>query len=240
MKYHLKAPLFFLLFFMVTLAGMETALSGEAPAATFHNIRPAGTPGISGGAEMARMQSAASRLNMRRGFEDWFPGTIYRGLFDTRGSIETINFNQDATNNSGQFHIPPDPIGAAGPNHVVNVVNTSIEWYTKAGVQQNSQSLSSFFAPLTPLTNTFDPKVIYDQYEGRFVVVTLEVTDMANGDPANTSRILVAVSDDNDPNGTWYFHSENSMLNFFNPNLGGNFDHWADYPGFAVDNQAVY
>ncbi len=55
-------------------------------------------------------------------------------------TIEGINFGEDGTN-SGLLHIPPDPIGAAGPNHVVSVVNTSIEWHTKAGVQQNSQRL---------------------------------------------------------------------------------------------------
>ena len=59
-------------------------------------------------------------------------------------SIEGIDFDQDAAN-SGFYHIPPDPIGAAGPSHVVSVVNTSIEWHTKAGVQQSSQSLSAFF-----------------------------------------------------------------------------------------------
>ncbi|NIL95676.1 MAG: hypothetical protein GTO62_00645, partial [Planctomycetales bacterium] len=60
-------------------------------------------------------------------------------------------------------------------------------WHTKAGVQQNSQSLSSFFSSLSPATDTFDPKVIYDQYNDRFVVVTLEQTDTAFGDPADTS-----------------------------------------------------
>jgi len=124
-------------------------------------------------------------------------------------------------------YIPPDPIAAAGPNHVVSVVNCEIEWYTKAGTFQNRQGLETFFSALTPLTDTFDPKVIYDQYAYRFVVVTLERT-------ASTSRILLAVSANADPNGTWYYQAINSRVN-----IGGNW-YWADYPGFAVDNQAVY
>ncbi len=56
-------------------------------------------------------------------------------------TVEGINFNEDAVNNGGTAHIPPDPMGAAGPDHLVSVVNTSIEWHTKAGAQQNSQSL---------------------------------------------------------------------------------------------------
>src|SRR6266508_6022452 len=81
-------------------------------------------------------------------------------------TIEGINFDEDAAN-GGFFHIPPDPHGAAGPGHVVSIVNTSIEWFTKAGVAQNSQRLGknatthvgSFFASLTPVNPTFDPKV---------------------------------------------------------------------------------
>ncbi len=90
--------------------------------------------------------------------------------------------------------------------------------------------VGSFFAPLAPVNRLFDPKAIYDQYAGRFLVVALERQDP----PSNTSRILLAVSDDSDPNGSWYFHAINSKIN-----INGN-DTWADYPGFAVDEEAVY
>jgi hypothetical protein len=149
-------------------------------------------------------------------------------------AIEAINFDQDAANNSGFFHIPPDPIGAAGPDHVLAVVNTSIFWSTKAGTGINTQSLSSFFSPLTPANDTFDPKCIYDQHAGRFVVVTLEQQETVSGDPVNSSRILIAVSDDSDPNGTWHYQAINSRVT-----VNGT-DSWADYPGLAVDDKAIY
>ncbi|MCA2622757.1 MAG: hemolysin, partial [Microcystis sp. M20BS1] len=157
-------------------------------------------------------------------------------------SIEGINFDENA-NNTGFFQIPPDPSGAAGLNHVVSVVNSSIEWHTKTGIQQNSQSLQNFFSAAVPgttddpLTRTFDPKVIYDQYSNRFVVVTLEQQGRDGGinNPSNDrSRIYVAVSDDADPNGTWFGYSINSLVN-----IGGT-NYWADYPGFAVGQDAVY
>ena len=94
--------------------------------------------------------------------------------------------------------------------------------------------MQSFFTSLSPVNNGFDPKVIYDQYEGRFLVLVMERQDTANGDPTNSSRILLAVSATSDPNGTWYFTDINSMIN-----IGGT-DTWADYPGFAVDDKAVY
>jgi len=152
---------------------------------------------------------------------------------DLISNIAGIDFDTNAFN-SGTYNIPPDPSAASGPNHVVSVVNVSIQWHTKAGTLQGNQSLRNFFTSLSPVNNTFDPKVIYDQYEDRFVVVTLERQNTANGDPSNTSRILVAVSATSDPNGTWYFHSINSLTN-----IGGN-DTWADYPGFAVDEEAIY
>jgi subtilisin-like proprotein convertase family protein len=148
--------------------------------------------------------------------------------------IEAINFDQDGANN-GFLHIPPDPNGAAGPNQLVSVVNTSIQWYTKTGTLQNNQRLGkngttatgSFFASLNPVNGTFDPKVVYDQYNGRFVVVSLEMTN-------NTSRILLAVSQTSDPNQGWFFTAINSSLTISGAAC------WADYPGFAVDANAIY
>jgi hypothetical protein len=149
------------------------------------------------------------------------------------GTIEAVNFDTQASA-TGFYTIPPDNSAAAGPSHVVNVVNSVIQWFTKAGVQQRLQSLGSFFTSLSPLTGGFDPRVLYDQYNNRFVVVCLEKTDIADGAPNNTSRIFVAVSDDSDPNGTWFFAQINSKLNIAGA------DRWADFPGLGIDSQAIY
>ena len=156
-------------------------------------------------------------------------------------NFASITFDADAAN-TGFYQIPPDPMGAAGSNQVVAVVNSSIRWHTKAGGQEYNNRLGkngstfsgSFFAALSPTNGLFDPKVIYDQHAGRFVVVALERQDTARGDPANTSRILLAVSDDGDPNGTWYFKAIDSKITISGTPT------WADYPGFAVDEEAVY
>ena len=152
--------------------------------------------------------------------------------------FDGANFDTNVSLSGGWAFIPPDPSVAAGPDHVVSVVNVTIEWYTKNGTRQSSQLLRTFFSSLSPANYLFDPKVLYDQYENRFVVVALEKQDDRDGndtgDSDDTSRILLAVSDDNDPNGTWYFQAINSKLN-----IGGT-DRWADYPGFAVDDKAVY
>ncbi len=148
--------------------------------------------------------------------------------------IEGINFDEDAANNDGQYSIPPDPNGAAGMKQVVSIVNSSIEWHTKDGIKEASKGLKNFFSTLNPLTYTYDPKVIYDQYSDRFLVVALERTDIQDGSSSNTSRIFLAVSDNGDPNGTWYYQALNTKIAI------NGIDHWVDYPGFAVGANAIY
>ena len=145
----------------------------------------------------------------------------------------STDFDDNGTYNDGFRFIPPDPHAAAGPNHLVNVVNTTITFHQKNGTIDFQDSLANFFSALSPLTFTFDPKVLFDQYENRWVVITMEQTETPD-DPSDTSRMFVAVSDDSDPNGTWYFSEFDSAVD-----ISGN-GYWADYPGFGVDAQAVY
>ena len=137
-------------------------------------------------------------------------------------------------NAGGYMFIPADSHGAVGPNHVVNVFNTSIEFYDKDGSNGVSTSLQSFFASLNPVNFTFDPKVVYDQHAGRWVVVTLQRTDTLQGDSSNSSNVFIAVSDDSNPHGNWH------MLDIDTKENIGGLDRWFDYPGLSVDEEVIY
>ena len=158
-------------------------------------------------------------------------------------SFLSVNFDDNGEENEGFRFIPPDPIGAAGLSRVISVVNTMIESRNKGGAMKWRTSLANFFAPLEPETFTFDPKIVYDQYEDRFIVVTLERvnagTSFAN--PGNKSRILLAVSKDGNPKtataADWHYMSIDAKLTNI---VGFGLDFWADYPGFEVDEEAVY
>jgi hypothetical protein len=124
---------------------------------------------------------------------------------------------------------------------LISVVNVGIECRNKSGTLLWRDSLKDFFSSLGALTLgtwTFDPKVVYDHYENRFVVVTLERMFIANGDPVDASRILVAVSKTSSPatatSSDWWYMAIDSKVN-----ISGN-DYWADYPGFEVDEEAIY
>ena len=151
-----------------------------------------------------------------------------------QNTFEGINIDENA-DLTGLLIIPPDPIAAAGPDHIVAVVNSSVEWYTKTGVLQVSLSMEDqFFNVLSPQSRPFDPKIIYDQYADRFVVIALELVDNGIFSPNNVSRILIGISDDQNPNGFWYFVAINSIVSI------GGLNNWADYPGLAIDEEAVY
>ena len=75
--------------------------------------------------------------------------------------------------------IPPDTMGAAGPNHLVSLLNSDFGVFDKTtGAELQKISLQSFWGSLgtaagEPADFPFDPKILYDQHSGRFVAVTL-------------------------------------------------------------------
>ncbi|HAT65085.1 MAG TPA: hypothetical protein DCS66_10855, partial [Flavobacteriaceae bacterium] len=63
---------------------------------------------------------------------------------------------------------PPDPTGAAGPNHYVHSVNSLVKIFDKSGnLQVGPVNLSTF---LGIGSNNGDPIVLYDQLADRWVV----------------------------------------------------------------------
>lgn len=207
----------------------------EGEAGGFSQIQAPPPPEISGGGAMS-------------GFAQQMPLPLPPALVEIpiplNPAIDTsflgFGFNDNATENGGYIFIPPDPFGAAGTDRLIAVVNTMIEARSKNGALLWRDSLKDFFASASGNlgTSTFDPKVIWDHYENRFVVVTLERTDTARGDASNASRILLAVSKTATPatatSADWNYHAIDSKIN-----ISGT-DYWADYPGFAVDEKAVY
>jgi hypothetical protein len=153
-------------------------------------------------------------------------------------TIEAINYTQDSILNGADI-VPPDPVAAAGPTHVVNVVNDAIEWYTKAGVQQQSESTYDFFTPaftnfvVSPPDVMSDPKVVYDQYQGRFVVSMVSLSFAFLGG-ADESHIVVAVSKDSNPNDGWWFQAIDSNVTL------GQTDYFPDFPQLGIDQNAIY
>lgn len=88
--------------------------------------------------------------------------------------------------------VPPDVQVAAGPAHVVEMVNLEGEIFNKLGMSNKTFPLSSFF--LTGSGSISDPKILYDQLSGRWFA---SIVDISN------NNVVVAISSTSDPTGNW-------------------------------------
>ena len=124
---------------------------------------------------------------------------------------------------------PPDPIIAAGPEHVVVMTNGAIAFFQKNGTkdfQDEIEDSYGFWGEEGATNFVFDPEVIYDPHTDRFMAMANE------RGTGSKSYFLLAISDDSNPNGDWY------KYRFDVTTLGGGGD--IDSPNIAVDSQAVY
>lgn len=123
----------------------------------------------------------------------------------------------------GGGNVPPDSELAVGPNHIIAVVNVAFEVYDKSGnVLSGPTTFSSFFAGTPGCSNTgvFDPNVIYDEKEDRFIL----------GIDGNGTDYCVAATAGSNPLGSWNRYG-------FVADINGNF---FDYPHAGVGREAIY
>jgi hypothetical protein len=135
----------------------------------------------------------------------------------------------------GQDVIPPDTMGAAGPSHLVSLLNSDFGVFDKAGNPLQSIDLQVFWSSLgtglgEPANFPFDPKILYDQHSGRFIAITL------GGRSAPDSWVMIAVSPPSGPTGAWDKWAIDADLD----NNVQLFNNSADYPGLGVDEFNVY
>jgi hypothetical protein len=120
---------------------------------------------------------------------------------------------------------PPDPNGAVGPNHVVTMSNLHFEIFDRTGTvlfgpTANNTLWTGFGGPCET-ENAGDPVVLYDQLADRWLLSQFT----ANG--PNYFE-CVALSQTNDPTGTYYRWAISTGTNF------------PDYPKAGVWTDAYY
>ena len=122
------------------------------------------------------------------------------------------------------FAAPPDPNGAVGPNHYVEVVNTDYAVFNKSGTLLYGpvpiNTVFSGFGGGCERDNDGDPTVLYDRNSDRWLISQFAVT---------TTRYLncVAVSTSPDPLGTYYRYSYS-------------YTDFPDYPKFGIWPDGYY
>jgi len=120
--------------------------------------------------------------------------------------------------------IPPDVNGAAGPNHLMETLNTEVRISDKNGNELFTTTLSSFWSSLPGSSSTFDPKIVYDPYAERWIMITPSSSSLA------ANRMFLAVSLTTDPMGEWNMYS-------FDPDPTN--ETWFDYPNLGFNKNWI-
>lgn len=126
--------------------------------------------------------------------------------------------------------LPPDCTMAVGPSHVLASVNSSVAIYDKTGTSLMQRTLTQWFANVAQGLTIFDPKALYDQHAGRWVLMAVAV-----GSNPNVSLHLVSISATANPMGAWRNYRFDASKNGSTAT-----NNWADFPNIGVDNQALY
>lgn len=146
---------------------------------------------------------------------------------------------------SGNGEISPsDTTGAGGVTHVVTAVNVSYAVWPKSTLTDPpavvaplaTGTLESLFPSLPGGAFVFDPKVVYDHYTGRFVLVFLSGHGRPFTQGAQSSRLLVVVIPDATASdrSTWCLKSLNA------DQIHKDGKQFGDYPGLGFDRSFVY
>jgi hypothetical protein len=94
---------------------------------------------------------------------------------------------------------PPDPSGAAGPQHVVGAFNNSVIVHDRGGKQLAAATMTQFWHdPAVPDLLQYSPRVLYDAANDRWTIAAL-----AADNAEQNGVILVAFSTSGDPTGSW-------------------------------------
>jgi hypothetical protein len=148
-----------------------------------------------------------------------------RGSFGPALQIPATSANFEGLSNQDNFNIfgfrvnPPDPNGAVGPNHYVEIINLVFGVYSKTGTLLlgpiDTGTLWAGFALPDCTDPSGDPIVLYDQFADRWLL-----TQFTTRGP--TYYDCVAISTTGDPTGSYYRYAFSTGVNF------------PDYPKYGV------
>jgi hypothetical protein len=118
--------------------------------------------------------------------------------------------------------IPPDTMGAAGPNHLMVMLNSQVRIQSKTGTNLSTISLSTFWTSGTGLSGSpFDPRLIYDSLSGRWMAIV--DADAKSG----ASAVWFAISATSSPTSTWTFYGWD---------VDAADTYWADFPDIGTNS----
>ncbi|MCX6160976.1 MAG: T9SS type A sorting domain-containing protein [Ignavibacteriae bacterium] len=118
--------------------------------------------------------------------------------------------------------LPADADIAVGPSNVMVVTNEQFHIYSRdaALTQVQTNTLQTFFNRAGK--SIFDPKVVYDPWSQRWIMMALETDGLL-------SYYWIAFSKTNSPTGSWWVYKLNAHIDGSTTT-----QLWADYPGLGL------
>ena len=133
----------------------------------------------------------------------------------------------------GYWWIPADTQAAVGPNHLMVTLNNGVLIQTRTGsTAKPGIGLSAFWGRSPDNGNyAIDPRVLYDPFLDRWIFVSIAALYKTN------SVLYIAMSQTNDPTGTWTTYSfpadQTAFGNSTTPTL------WGDFPSVGFNKTWV-
>ncbi|GAB5539652.1 MAG: hypothetical protein Salg2KO_17550 [Salibacteraceae bacterium] len=144
----------------------------------------------------------------------------------SRAVTPTVGTSMNGTSMTSST--PPDnTVAISNAGRIVAVDNEDISYFNQNGTFVSSSTHNSFFSGMTTSNSLFDPRVMYDSEEDRFVYVLL------HGNNSNTSKIFVCFSKSNNPavDGWEIYEFPGNPLNDFS---------WTDYPNIGLSEEELF
>ncbi|MCB9284653.1 MAG: T9SS type A sorting domain-containing protein [Lewinellaceae bacterium] len=156
----------------------------------------------------------------RRGNEDYGkPGALPKNGDPVRQLAQKVNgihveplVLMDGMSQADYNATPPDPCGDIGSNYYVQMINaTRFRIFEKDGTPVSGPIAANTIWSQVGFSSSGDPIILYDQEEDRWII-----TEFPSG-----NKLLVAITDTNDPLGSWTAYA------FSTPSF-------PDYPKYSI------
>ncbi|HEX5112306.1 MAG TPA: hypothetical protein VFV79_05640, partial [Saprospiraceae bacterium] len=135
--------------------------------------------------------------------------------------------NSSFKGNPYNFFVPADnSLAVSDDGFVVSAINSNLLFTDVNGNVLQQASFDDFLAVLDLHGSYFDPRVIYDPVEDKFILVVL------NGNTPATSRIIICFSSSSNPTATWWIY-------VYSGNPAGT-NVWTDYPSIGISTKDLY
>ncbi len=170
--------------------------------------------------------------------QDLGPSGRSLGFVSDRFSSTPVLVNRFEGQSFTSF-VPPDPIVAAGPTHLVTMVNSLISIVDKVNgdvlLELPLSGPDGFFAAVGSTSTIFDPWIVYDVRSGRFFAMGIDIAS------STQSNVYLAVSTTSAPTSAEDWHKYRLDFSHDPEPLGlGQGIHFPDYPKLAVSDDAVF